>query len=129
MKHHSFNLLLLDKTSGKLRHSSLQCLPSQNIHLLFLCGRLSSFDIKASLVYLIGESDGLGLLAFVLNMFHFSNGVIVIVGRLLLVRLYLLSLFLKVSTVHSSFSSFCCSNFDIIFCGNLDFIIDRSSFC
>ena len=130
MKHRFFSLPFLDKTFGKLRHASLQCLPLQNIYLLFLYGRLSSFDIKASPVYLIGESDRLGLLAFVGNMFSFlewcscnclspsSCGVI-----------YLLSLFLKVSRVNSSFSCFCSSYFYVIFRGNLDFIIDKSCFC
>ena len=45
------------------------------------------------------------------------------------VVIYLLSLFLKISTVHSSFSSSCSSKFDIIFCGSLDFIIDKSCLC
>lgn len=130
IKHRFFSLLFLEKTSWKMRHSLLQFLPSQTMHLLNLCGRLSSFNIKSSPVYLIRESDRLELLAFALNMFSFvewySHNSWLPASC---VVIYLLSFFLKVSTVHSSVWSFCSSNFDLIFCGNLDSIIDKSSCC
>ena len=75
----SLNLLLLDRKSVKFRHSWFQGLPSSNIHLLLLCDGLDSFDRKAQPVYLLVDSDRLGILAFVL---------VVIIRRQRLVWLY-----------------------------------------